>query len=70
MYVQDRIREYGESLWSLVADPRTFVYICGLKGMEEGVAAAFAAIAERHGAAWADLHEELKRTRRWHVETY
>lgn len=70
VYVQDRIQEYGEALWSLVADPRTYVYMCGLKGMEDGVEAAFAEIAAAHGADWAELLAGLKRTKRWHVETY
>lgn len=69
-YVQDRIREYGEGLWSLLADPKTYVYMCGLKGMEDGVEAAFASIAADQGANWETLHEGLKRTKRWHVETY
>ncbi|HEY9854699.1 MAG TPA: FAD-binding oxidoreductase [Stenomitos sp.] len=70
MYVQDRIREFGDALWSLVRDPKTFVYICGLKGMEDGVAEAFAAIADYHGVDWTELHEGLKKGKRWHVETY
>lgn len=70
MYVQDRIREHGDALWPLIEDPGTYFYICGLKGMEDGVAAAFGAIAGYHGRDWAELHAGLKGSRRWHVETY
>lgn len=70
MYVQDRIREYGDALWPLMTDPKTYVYMCGLKGMEVGVEEAFAATAASHDADWAQLHETLKKGKRWHVETY
>jgi benzoyl-CoA 2,3-dioxygenase component A len=40
--------------------------MCGLKGLEAGVEAAFAEIAED----WAGLRETLRASGRYHVETY
>ncbi|KAK8956485.1 hypothetical protein KSP40_PGU021763 [Platanthera guangdongensis] len=37
MYIQTRMAEYAEELWSLLKKDNTFVYMCGLKGMEKGI---------------------------------
>lgn len=69
-YVQDRIRERGERVARLLANEDTYVYICGLKGMEQGVDAAFADVCSAHGMNWETLLPRLRRTGRYHVETY
>lgn len=70
MYVQHRLTEQGEALWPLIAAPDTFFYMCGLKGMEEGINQALTELASRHGVDWAQRRDELKKAKRWHVETY
>jgi benzoyl-CoA 2,3-dioxygenase component A len=47
--VQDLIRERSVDVARLLADENCYVYICGLKGMETGVAEAFRDICDRHG---------------------
>ncbi|CAF1965698.1 hypothetical protein YC2023_082894 [Brassica napus] len=38
MYIQIRMAEYAEELWELLKKKdNTFVYMCGLKGMEKGI---------------------------------
>uniref|UniRef100_A0A803NGX6 Ferredoxin--NADP reductase, chloroplastic n=1 Tax=Cannabis sativa TaxID=3483 RepID=A0A803NGX6_CANSA len=37
MYIQTRMAEYAEELWQLLQKDNTFVYMCGLKGMEKGI---------------------------------
>ena len=69
-YVQDKIREEGEAIADLLTDPATHVYICGLRGMEEGVAKAFDSIAEINGEAWSSLRDVMLAEGRYHVETY
>lgn len=69
-YVQDRIRERGADVARLIADPDTFVYICGLKGMEDGVAQAFADVCRAHGHDWEALLPALRQQGRYHLETY
>ena len=44
-YVQDAMRERAADVAALLADPQTFVYVCGLKGMEAGVLEALRDIA-------------------------
>jgi benzoyl-CoA 2,3-dioxygenase component A len=69
-YVQDRMRKRGDDLAELLRSAMTHVYICGLKGMEQGVEAAFRDICMEHGLDWAEQSAEMRRTGRYHVETY
>ncbi len=69
-YVQDRMLTEQEMVADFLADPKTHVYICGLKGMEEGVDEAFATIASAIGHDWQSLRDDLRKQGRYHVETY
>ena len=70
MYIQHRCEEYAEELWKMVKDENTYVYICGLKGMEDGIDAALASAAAKEGVEWSDYQKQLKKAHRWNVETY
>jgi ferredoxin--NADP+ reductase len=70
MYIQHRVAEHIDELWQLVQNPKTHTYICGLKGMEDGIDEAFTARAGKDGVTWKDYQKQLKREGRWHVETY
>jgi benzoyl-CoA 2,3-dioxygenase component A len=69
-YVQDRMRSEGESVGRLLGDPKTHIFVCGLKGMEEGVEEALAEIAARSALDWDELKPRLRAEGRFHVETY
>jgi benzoyl-CoA 2,3-dioxygenase component A len=69
-YVQDRIRERGADVARLLADENCHVYICGLKGMEQGVDTAFRDACRGAGTDWDRLLPELRALGRYHVETY
>lgn len=68
MYIQHRVAEHADEIWNMVKDEKTHVYICGLKGMEDGIDAAMAAAAEKEGVTWKEYQRSIKE--RWHVETY
>jgi len=70
MYIQNRVAEQADELWQLIQEPKTHTYICGLKGMEDGIDAALAAAAEKNGVDWEDFRKQMKKDGRWHVETY
>jgi ferredoxin--NADP+ reductase len=70
MYIQHRCEEYAEELWKMVQDEKTYVYICGLKGMEDGIDAALSAAAAKDGVEWSSYQKQLKKAHRWNVETY
>lgn len=69
-YVQDRMMAEEDKVADLLTDPRTHIYICGLRGMEEGVETAFTSIAESMGESWAVLRDVMRGEGRYHVETY
>ena len=69
-YVQDRMLKRADDVAALLADSNTYIYICGLKGMEEGVEASFNQICADKGLDWSALRAELKSQGRYHIETY
>ncbi|WP_238365095.1 benzoyl-CoA 2,3-epoxidase subunit BoxA [Mesobacterium pallidum] len=69
-YVQDRMRAEEDEVADLLQDPKTHIYICGLRGMEEGVEKAFTNIAESIGEQWTALRDTMRGEGRYHVETY
>ena len=70
MYIQHRVAENAERLWNMVQQDNTYVYICGLKGMEDGIDEAMAAEASKAGVEWSEYRRTLKKAHRWNVETY
>lgn len=70
MYIQDRVAEHSAELWDLIQKDNTHTFICGLKGMEDGIDAALSSEAEKQSIKWSDYQRNLKRAGRWHVETY
>lgn len=69
-YVQDRMRKHGTALAKLVASPDTYIFICGLRGMEAGVDEALADICHSEGMDWSALKPVMRGSGRYHVETY
>jgi benzoyl-CoA 2,3-dioxygenase component A len=69
-YVQDLIRGRAEDVVRLLKDENTYLYLCGLKGMEKGVDEAFADICSRNGLDWKAVQAGLLQQGRYHVETY
>jgi benzoyl-CoA 2,3-dioxygenase component A len=69
-YVQDLIRARSADVARLLANDESYIYICGLKGMEQGVDAAFREVCARSGMDWDTLLPHLRENGRYHVETY
>ncbi|MEO0756189.1 MAG: ferredoxin-NADP reductase [Cyanobacteria bacterium J06648_16] len=70
MYIQHRIAEHADELWGLIQDEKTHVYICGLRGMEDGIDAALTEAAAKNDVNWDEYRRAMKKAERWHVETY
>jgi len=70
MYIQDRVLEHADEIFALIENPKTHVYMCGLRGMEPGIDEAMTAAAAAKGLDWSELRPQLKKAERWHVETY
>jgi benzoyl-CoA oxygenase/reductase BoxA protein len=69
-YVQDLIRARAAEVARLLRDDESYVYICGLKGMEKGVNDAFRDVCIKHDMDWDGVLPRLRQTGRYHVETY
>ena len=69
-YVQDKIAAQRDQLWPLISTGRFCLYICGLKGIEEGVSKVMSAWAKEEGKDWEQLKEEFEKSGRWNVEVY
>lgn len=69
-YVQDRLRTRAENVASLLRDPTAHVYICGLRGLEDGVERVFAEISRTRGLDWFQIRDRMCDEGRFHVETY
>ncbi len=70
MYIQDRVLEHAEEIFNMIEDPKTHIYLCGLKGMEPGIDEAMTTAAAAKGLDWSELRPKLRKAGRWHAETY
>ena len=69
-YVQDRLRQRAPEVLSLLCRPKSHMYICGLKGIEEGVDEALVDIGRLRGIDWLASKSEMRAAGRYHVESY
>jgi benzoyl-CoA 2,3-epoxidase subunit A len=69
-YVQDRMRTRSVDIAALLGRASSHIYVCGLRGMEAGVEASFAAICEGNGLDWLAVRDRMREEGRYHVETY
>ena len=70
MYIQERVREQADRFLALLEQPNTYVYICGLRGMESGILEALEQASAAQGKNWPALFEDVKAQKRWRVEVY
>lgn len=69
-YVQDVMRERIVDLLELLKNEDTYIYVCGLKGMEAGVLEVLQEAAASGGLDWSEMHTNLRQKGRLHLETY
>jgi benzoyl-CoA 2,3-epoxidase subunit A len=69
-YVQDAMRREQMLIAGFIDSPATHIYICGLKGMEQGVDAALDDICCGAAIEWTELRAAMRQSGRYHVETY
>ncbi|CAL5369085.1 unnamed protein product [Camellia sinensis] len=70
MYIQTRMAQYAEELWELLKKDNTYVYMCGLKGMEKGIDDIMVSLAAKDGIDWMVYKKQLKKAEQWNVEVY
>jgi benzoyl-CoA 2,3-dioxygenase component A len=69
-YVQDLIRERADAVVRLLEDDNAYIYVCGVKGMEQGVEDAFREVCRARGLDWDQMRPTLLQKNRLHIETY
>jgi benzoyl-CoA 2,3-epoxidase subunit A len=69
-YVQDLLRREAENLSPLLKSNATHLYVCGLKGMEQGVEEALSDVCRGAGLIWSELRQSMRESGCFHVETY
>jgi benzoyl-CoA 2,3-epoxidase subunit A len=69
-YVQDLMLARSADVAALLKDDNTYIYVCGLKGMETGVLSALETIANGASLDWDSLKQTMKAQGRVHFETY
>lgn len=70
MYIQNKVGENIEKLWEDIESGNFSLYICGLKGIEEGLDEIISAYASNKGKDWESMKKEFKKQKRWNVEVY
>lgn len=70
MYIQTRMAEYTEELYELLQKDNTYVYMCGLKGMESGIDEFLSARFEKDGGDWIAHKRAMKKKKQYEVEVY
>ncbi|KAF8406590.1 hypothetical protein HHK36_008678 [Tetracentron sinense] len=70
MYIQTRMAQYAEELWELLKKDNTYIYMCGLKGMEKGIDDIMVSLAAKDGIDWIEYKRQLKKAGQWNVEVY
>lgn len=70
MYIQTRMGQYAAELWELFKKENTYVYMCGLKGMEKGIDDIITSLAAAEGIDWTEYKRQMKKGERWNVEVY
>ncbi len=68
--VQNRIEENHGEVWQIIKDGRFMFYVCGVKGMEEGVDAVFSELARKEGRDWKEMKAAFIESGQWNVEVY
>jgi benzoyl-CoA 2,3-epoxidase subunit A len=68
--VQDLMRREEMPVAGLLRSSPTHIYVCGLKGMEQGVDAALDDICRASKLRWHELRDAMRAEGRYHVETY
>jgi benzoyl-CoA 2,3-epoxidase subunit A len=70
VYVQDLMRREEATIAELLSSSATHIYVCGLKGMEQGVDAALDDVCRSDEVHWHELRDAMRAEGRYHVETY
>ncbi len=70
MYIQDKLLMAEKSIFPLLKEGRCVFYICGVKGMAQGIEESLQQICLHNSIRWPAFKEGLRRQGKWNVEEY
>jgi ferredoxin--NADP+ reductase len=70
MYIQDLVKQDIKELFKTFQEGNFAVYVCGLKGITQGMDEVFSDYAKAQGLNWNEMKKEFKAQKRWNVEVY
>ena len=70
VYVQNRLAEQKEDIWPIIKRGNFALYICGLKGMEQGITEVLTSWAAEEGLDWEEMKQTFKKEGRYNIEVY
>jgi len=69
-YVQHKLAEHKQEVWDMICAGNFAVYICGLKGMEQGVDEVFSTLAKQQDLDWPTMKAKFIKNGQWNTEVY
>lgn len=69
-YVQHKLEENQDEVWQFIKEGNFSFYLCGLKGVEDGINEVFEAQARGEGLDWNAMRDQFKEEGRWNIEVY
>jgi ferredoxin--NADP+ reductase len=69
-YVQHKLAEQKQEVWDMICAGNFAVYICGLKGMEQGVDEVFSSMAKQQKLDWQTMKADFIKSGQWNTEVY
>jgi ferredoxin--NADP+ reductase len=69
-YIGDFLMENQETFWELMQNPKAKTYLCGIKGMEDGIDRCMRFLENRKKFNWETLKKDWIKSKRWNKEVY
>ena len=69
-YVQHKLAEQKQEVWEMICRSNFAVFICGLKGMEQGVDDVFSNLAKQQNMDWLTMKAKFIKSGQWNTEVY
>ena len=69
-YVQQKVATHQKEIWDILSNGKFSLYICGLKGMEQGIEEVLSKLADQQGKNWIEMKKQFLAEGRWNTEVY
>jgi ferredoxin--NADP+ reductase len=70
MYIGDYVKEHRDAFWNILKEPHGKAYMCGIKGMEEGIDRCMDFLFKNQESTWSEYKDQMIKDKRWFKEVY